>query len=136
MCRFEDAPGRHLIMANSLLYPSSKGSIHVTSATDVFAAPDLDLGYLTRPNDLVLLKWAYKKTHEIIRRLPSFVMQIRGPTVASEKKGLHIERKDLVYTPEDDERIEEYIRENVDTTFHPWYVLSYFRSHILVARVL
>ena len=54
------------------LYPHSRGSIHITSADDVYAPSDFNAGTFTHPADIAPLIWAYKKFREIARRMVCF----------------------------------------------------------------
>src|SRR5271155_5316383 len=112
----EKVPRRVMVLSNMLTYPISHGHIHITSATDPLAPPDLDTGYMSDPLDVAALVWAYKKTHEIVRRMLAFIAEIGGPAIAEFGAG---EMK--VYTAEDDVAIEKFVRERVFTTFHPSY---------------
>ena len=71
--------------------------------------------------------WAYKKQREILRRMEVY----RGewapshPPFPAHSAARNIETneplkdvKDIEYTSEDDEVIEKWLRENVDTTWH------------------
>jgi alcohol oxidase len=118
-----------MIMVNSLLYPASRGYIHITSPTDIYATPDFDTGYLSDPADVAPLIWAYKKTSAIVRRMPAYVEEIAGPELVltsedvSPNRDLPGEVKEIVYTPEDDAIIEKFVRGRITSTFHPWCIL-------------
>ncbi|KAH9891941.1 alcohol oxidase-like protein [Cubamyces lactineus] len=92
-----------------LQHPSSAGYVHATSADDVDAPLDFHPGYLDSPADMALHKWAYKRTP-----FPS------GSAVAvGERSGpVPILEPDLVYSAEDDEALEDYIRQTVSTSWH------------------
>jgi alcohol oxidase len=110
--------------------PASRGYVHTTSATDIYAPPEFDSGMLSDPIDLPPQIWAYKKNREIIRRMHSF----RGewaPSQPNFPKGTKAgiieydpnvkveELTDLVYSKEDDEAIEKWIRDQVLSMCHP-----------------
>lgn len=103
------------------------GRVHIRS-TNPLDDPDFEPGYLGTKDDLAILKWGYKKSREIARRMPSY----RGeydpghpvfPTgsQARTKQNDHpvaIGEPDFGWSPEDDEAIEQYLRNNVGTTWH------------------
>lgn len=114
------------------MYPTStSGSIHINSK-DPFSAPDFDTAYLSNPLDMPSHVWAYKILRDITRRMPAY----RGELAAAAPKfaddsparcisqeeaiALHKEGKyeKLVYSKEDDAAIEQWMRENVGTTWH------------------
>jgi alcohol oxidase len=131
-----------MIMANSLLYAASRGHIHITSPTDIYSPPDFDAGYLSNSADISPFVWAYKKTYEIVRRLPSFVEEIAGPAVTlsldaiSQVQEVPKELKDRVYTSEDEIMVEKFVRERIHTTYHPWYFRYCGSWLIVVVHVL
>jgi len=113
--QFETPTGnRHMAMGNILTYPASRGSIHVTSPTDVYSPPNFQAGHLSHPADASAIVWAYKKTYEIARRMPSYVAEVAGPDIPEPMPGVS-----RVYSKEDDDLIETWVRERVDTCFHP-----------------
>ncbi|KAM0752583.1 alcohol oxidase 1 [Meredithblackwellia eburnea MCA 4105] len=121
--------GRFMSLGNSLMYPLSKGSLHI-SAKDPFAAPDFDAGYLNHPADLSPQVWMYKKTREVCRRMPSYRGEVeefhpsyprgseaRCQTFSEPPPSADI-MKDLVYSAEDNLAVESWVRENVKTSWH------------------
>ncbi|PPQ90241.1 hypothetical protein CVT25_013000 [Psilocybe cyanescens] len=108
-------------------YPACRGSVHITS-DDIYAPLDFDTGFMTEPSDLAILRWAYKHSREIMRRLPVY----RGPVPHShpkfpdgsdavtteERLPVDIQHPRLVYTAEDNAAIDEYHRRTVATTWH------------------
>jgi alcohol oxidase len=116
-----------MVMCNSLLYPASRGYIHITSPTDVDAPPDFDAGFLSHPADIAPLVWAFKKTREVSHRLPAFKELVVGPSLPlvsddiSPNQDLPGQMKEFVpaYTPEDDTILEKYIRDRAASTYHP-----------------
>lgn len=90
---------------------------------------DFDVGFFSDPNDIDLKKqvWAYKKQREILRRAkyyrgelaaghPKFPANSKAATMETETALSDV--KDLEYSKEDDEAIEQFLRENVNTTWH------------------
>jgi len=109
-----------MAMGNILTYPASRGSIHVTSLTDVYSPPNFQAGHLLHPADASAIVWAYKKTYEIARRMPSYVAEVAGPDLPEPMLGVS-----RVYSKEDDDLIEKWVRERVDTCFHPRFLPIY-----------
>jgi alcohol oxidase len=117
---------KYAMLGCYLMYPLSRGSIHITSS-DPFAAPDFDSAFLRNPLDLPPQVWAWKVVREITRRMPSYRGELGaiGPKFkedsparclsAEEAVELHKQEKieDIVYSKEDDEAIEEWVRQNV-----------------------
>ncbi|TCD71566.1 hypothetical protein EIP91_007313 [Steccherinum ochraceum] len=101
-------------------HPASFGHIHIMSAEDVAAPPDFDPAFLTKPEDLALLVWGYKRSRELARRMPCY----RGEYAPSHPKfpedseaackasALPVapDAPDIRWTAEDDKAIEEYTR--------------------------
>ncbi|KAI9889953.1 MAG: hypothetical protein M1814_004676 [Vezdaea aestivalis] len=127
--------GQYISMGNFSAYPYSRGSIHITG-TSVNDQPSFETGFLNEPADVKMLVWAYKKSREICRRLNFFQGELEAthPTFAegsaasvglandhkqhtTNGNGPHI-IKDIRYNKEDDEAIEKWVRENVNTTWH------------------
>lgn len=113
-------------MALYTAYPYSRGSIHITDATDVQDGYEFDAGFLSHPSDLKKHLWAYKMQREICRRLPYFKgeLELGHPKFAEGSKaslsvgGLEGKVEDIEYSAEDDAVIEDWIRENLNTTWH------------------
>jgi alcohol oxidase len=117
-------------MVFCLKYPVSRGSIHITSANDIYAPPDFDSGMFSNEIDILPHRWAYKKGREIMRRMTSFRgewppahPQFSPDSDAAVKpvvSGRTVE--DIVYTAEDDVAIDNWIRKMVQSMCHPMYV--------------
>jgi alcohol oxidase len=110
-------------------YPQSQGSIHITSADDVYAAPVFDSGFLSNPADIAPLMWAYKKVREIGRRMVTFTGEIPSthPPFPPGSAAVCITAydpnvKDIVYSASDDEILENFLRGVVGTGWHGSYV--------------
>ncbi|ROV87667.1 hypothetical protein VSDG_09633 [Cytospora chrysosperma] len=125
-------PGQYILMGNYTGYPYSRGSIHVTGPT-IKDPLDFDVGFLSDPGDVDLKKqvWAYKRHREIIRRTkmyrgevaighPKFPAGSRASVTENiPDTGLDATNiQDLEYSPEDDKAIEQFVRENAQTTWH------------------
>lgn len=109
-------------------YPYSRGHMHITGP-ELTDPLDFDPGYLTDEHDIDLKKlvWAYKKQREIIRRTQMFKAELtaghpcfpEGSAAASiAVNGPPSEVKAIEYSVEDDRAIEQWVRENVNTTWH------------------
>ncbi|KAL6883169.1 alcohol oxidase [Trichoderma longibrachiatum] len=131
----QTGPSQYLSIGMYTGYPYSRGDIHITSK-DVDAAPCFNAGFLSKSVDLTKQIWAYKKQREIFRRtnvmtseLPIGSPKFREGSKAALRKQPEAqggfktleERKALPpieYDEEDDKAIEEYIRSNIETTWH------------------
>ncbi|KAL4253793.1 GMC oxidoreductase family protein [Abortiporus biennis] len=123
-----DPPQKTFEFSYSLYYPSSKGYIHVISKADVFSEPDFDPGYLSAPEDVPPLVWAYKRSREFARRMSCFRGEyVPGhpnfPSNSQAKAAIAsgpvpISSPDLTYSSDDDKAIETWIRSSVTTMSH------------------
>ncbi|KAK7709188.1 hypothetical protein SLS63_013298 [Diaporthe eres] len=126
-------PGQYLLMGNYTAYPYSRGSIHITGPN--FDDPlDFDVGFFSDPGEIDLKKqvWAYKKQREFMRRTQLFRGEVAlgHPKFSPQSKAAVVENvstapgangtdvQDLEYSAEDDKAIEQYLRENIQTTWH------------------
>lgn len=118
-------------MANWTAYPYSRGHVHITGPS--IADPvDFDTGWLTDTGDVDVKKhvWAYKRTREMLRRMPIFRGELGSnhPRFPSGSKAAVIEKADgpvvtddasrIEYSAEDDKAIEQKVRELLSTTWH------------------
>lgn len=124
-------PGKYVTIGTYLEYPASRGEIHITSS-DPYAAPDFDPGFLTHDADLAPNMWGYKLGRELARRMPSYRGEIPAlhpkfsATSAARAREIDISdenapstpKEDLIYTEEDDKALEQWVRENIATTWH------------------
>ncbi|KAK4699218.1 alcohol oxidase, partial [Phenoliferia sp. Uapishka_3] len=121
-------PGKYMMMGSYLMYPKSTGSVHINSK-DPFVAPDFDAGYLSDYADMAPQVWMYKVLREITRRMPTsrgefaaihpkFSETSPARCVSKSATDSVIGLEDLVYSTEDDKAIEQWLRENVGTTWH------------------
>ncbi|KIM94143.1 alcohol oxidase [Oidiodendron maius Zn] len=127
--------GQYATVAIYTTYPHSRGSIHITGRS-MSDPPDFDTGFLSDANDIDLktLQWAYKKQREIIRRTDAYRGEVaerhpkfrEGSKAAllslnqSEKEqgGSRLDLPTITYSQEDNEAIQQFIRENLGTTWH------------------
>lgn len=124
----EVPPGQYFTIGNILPYPLSRGSVHASSK-EVDGALDLRTGFFENRGhvDLAAHVWAYKVTREISRRLACFAGELEAghPEFPhGSKAGLAAhpvageDLDDIEYTPEDDEAIEAFIRNKIQTAWH------------------
>ncbi|SCV67427.1 BQ2448_5038 [Microbotryum intermedium] len=108
----------------------SRGSVHITSK-DPFTMPTFDAAFLRDPADLPVHVWAYKRLREIIRRMPSYRGEFEPTSPAfpegSQARCLSKDEAaklvgqrldDINYTVEDDKAIEDWVRNNIGSTWH------------------
>ncbi|KAE8449238.1 hypothetical protein EG329_008405 [Mollisiaceae sp. DMI_Dod_QoI] len=119
-------PGQYITLGTYTAYPFSRGSIHINDKENVLDGYDFDTGFLSHPSDLKKQLWAYKMSREIARRLPYFAGELElghpkfkpGSAAALSEGGIVGEVRDIVYSSEDEEVIEDWIRGNLNTTWH------------------
>jgi alcohol oxidase len=119
------SPTQHISIGNYTPYPSSRGRIHITHARSGYA---FDTGFMDNELDVKKQVWAYKTMREIVRRVPYFAgeLEVVHPKYpvgsrAALKAGPFAEGEEvraLVYGKEDDEAVEAFVREAVQTTWH------------------
>ncbi|KAJ4321624.1 hypothetical protein N0V94_002824 [Neodidymelliopsis sp. IMI 364377] len=120
--------GQYVTAGTYTAYPYSRGHMHITGKS-VEDPLDFDVGYFNDAKDLDVKKqiWAYKKQREILRRTnfyrgelaaghPKFPEGSKVAAVETEVALTNVEN--LVYSQEDDAAIEQWLRENVNTTWH------------------
>ncbi|OAX31048.1 hypothetical protein K503DRAFT_704329, partial [Rhizopogon vinicolor AM-OR11-026] len=127
---FQDCPDKALAIFAFLggyLYPVSTGSVHIKMREDGKEELDFTTGFLDDPSDIVPLSFGYKRTREILRRMPSYREVSAGrprfpdgsAAVCGEASGpVDLNAPDIVYTPEDDQAIDEFHRNNVQSAWH------------------
>ncbi|XPT01106.1 hypothetical protein M3J09_010247 [Ascochyta lentis] len=109
-------------------YPYSRGHMHITGSS-VDDPLDFDVGFFSDDNDIDVKKqiWAYKKQREILRRTDFYRGELAAghPRFPEGSKAAAVEVSEplsnvqnLVYSQEDDAAIEQWLRENVNTTWH------------------
>lgn len=118
--------GQYITMAVWSTYPYSRGSIHITDTNDVENGYEFDAGFLNHPSDLKKHLWAYKMQREIARRLPYCTGELalgnpkfaEGSKAALFEAGSREKVEDIEYSAEDEKVIENWIRDNLNTTYH------------------
>ncbi|KAJ6617578.1 GMC oxidoreductase-domain-containing protein [Mycena sp. CBHHK59/15] len=120
------APIKYLSVGTFLGYPASRGYLHISSA-DPYAPPEFDSGFLSNHNDVLALRWGYKKSRELIRRMPAFrgTLLSAHPQFAegsaatfTETGPVPFEAPAIIYSAEDDAAIDENMRQFIVTTWH------------------
>lgn len=111
------------------VYPYSRGHIHITGP-ELGDRVDFDAGFFDDEDgiDIKKCRWAYKTQREIARRRSVYRGEVASghPTFPAGSKAVAIETaeplgtniQNIEYTPEDDAVIDEWLRENVTTTWH------------------
>ncbi|KAL5501118.1 hypothetical protein ACEPAH_9505 [Sanghuangporus vaninii] len=64
-------PGKYFTMFQYLEYPASRGKIHIQS-TNPYKEPFFDSGFMNNKADFAPLRWSYKVTREVARRMDAF----------------------------------------------------------------
>ncbi|KAJ6512998.1 GMC oxidoreductase-domain-containing protein [Mycena sanguinolenta] len=108
-------------------YPASLGRTHINS-TDPYVSLVVEPGFLDKFQDLAVLRWAYKWSREMARRMDSYRGEFppEHPNFAAGSAAacgpadgpVPISAPDIVYSAEDDEAIDQYHRATVGTTWH------------------
>ncbi|CZS96457.1 related to alcohol oxidase [Rhynchosporium agropyri] len=124
--------GEFIQVVSYSAYPYSRGSIHITGP-EITDKPRFVNGYLTDANDFDLKAhvWQYKKQREIMRRTRMYRGEVAAHhpvfPLGSKAACLSLDIlqstdtttiEDVVYTVEDDKAIEDFVRENLTTTWH------------------
>ncbi|KAF8197223.1 methanol oxidase [Mycena galopus ATCC 62051] len=60
-------PGKYITM----YYPASRGRIHIRSSSP-YVEPVFDSGFMNNKADFAPIRWSYKKTREVARRMDAF----------------------------------------------------------------
>ncbi|KAG6824994.1 hypothetical protein H0H92_005148 [Tricholoma furcatifolium] len=64
-------PGKYITMFQYLEYPASRGKIHIASPSP-YVEPTFDSGFMNNKADFAPIRWSYKKTREVARRMDAF----------------------------------------------------------------
>lgn len=130
--------GQYATIGCYTAYPYSRGFIHI-SGESVYDTPSFETGFLSDKHDIDLKAqvWAYKRQREICRRLSTYrgELQIGHPKFSAESAAALVsfedaakpepqsmedrcKMSDIQYSAEDDKVIAQYVRENLNTTWH------------------
>lgn len=118
--------GTYVMAGNYTAYPYSRGHVHATGPS-LDDPIDFDCGFLNDEGDVDLEKhvWAYKKSRDAMRRTSMYRGELApghpafspdSPAACQSVSGPSNEK--FVYSAEDDKAIEQWVRENVNTTWH------------------
>ncbi|KAK2460296.1 hypothetical protein APHAL10511_007685 [Amanita phalloides] len=119
---------KYMCMIYYTAYPVSLGFVHISSGNDAYAPVDFHPGFLDKPADLAVLRWAYKRGREFTRRMKMY----RGEHAMGHPKfpngsaaecrpaegPVNIDESDINYSEEDDAAIDRYHRANVASCWH------------------
>jgi len=121
------AKGKLYVMGYYSEYPASLGRTHINS-TDPYAPLIVEPGFLDKPEDLAILRWSYKWSREMARRMDSYRGEFaldhpQFPAGSAAACGtangpVPIDAPDIVYSTEDDAAIDVFHRATVSTTWH------------------
>ncbi|KAG2037023.1 GMC oxidoreductase-domain-containing protein [Suillus americanus] len=121
-------PRNYMTASYYTLYPMSVGSVHIKLTENGKEGMDFTAGYLDDPSDIAPLDFGYKKTREIFRRMASYRGEVtaghpnfpEGSAAAcGEVSGpVDLNAPDIIYTAEDDEAINQFHRDIVQTAWH------------------
>ncbi|CAJ2509991.1 Uu.00g058910.m01.CDS01 [Anthostomella pinea] len=103
--------GQYIAVSTFTVYPYSRGHIHISGPL-LEDEPEFASGFFSDVAGLDIKKhvWAYKAQREIIRRMNCY----RGEDDANPASPT----RPITYTAEDDAVLENWLRENVNTTWH------------------
>ncbi|KAH8079783.1 GMC oxidoreductase-domain-containing protein [Cristinia sonorae] len=109
-------------------YPASIGSLHITSGDDVYATPDFDPSFLTKPEDIAVLRYGYKVTREFARRMKCYRGEYKSwhPQFPNDSEAacheqatpVPVDSRNIRWTAKDDEAIDQYHRAFANTCWH------------------
>jgi alcohol oxidase len=120
--------GQYFAVSAFTVYPYSRGHLHITGP-ELSDGLDFETGFFSDAGGIDIKKhmWAYKKQREIVRRMETYRGEVAGghPPFPAGSKAANIETdgpltdvQDIEYTAEDDAVLEQWLRENVGTTWH------------------
>ncbi|KAF5375974.1 hypothetical protein D9757_009477 [Collybiopsis confluens] len=147
-------PGKYITIFLPQEYPASRGKIHIKSSSP-YVLPSFDSGFMNHKADFAPIRWSYKKTREVARRMDAFRGELTShhphfhPASPAACKDIDIKtakqiypdgltvgihmgtwhkpgeeynaskvHDDIQYTKEDDEAIDNWIADHVETTWH------------------
>ncbi|RYP11398.1 hypothetical protein DL764_000052 [Monosporascus ibericus] len=120
--------GQYATTGTYTAYPYSRGSMHITGPS-LDSHLDFETGFFNDVHDIDIKKqiWAYKKQREVMRRTAMYRGEVSAghPRFAAHSPAACIETdtalenvRDIEYSAEDDAAIEQWLRENINTTWH------------------
>ncbi|KAK7436182.1 hypothetical protein VKT23_019258 [Stygiomarasmius scandens] len=110
-------------------YPVSIGHVHIKDGQDPYAPLDFEAGFLDDLSDVAALRFGYKHSRELIRRMGIYRGEIpnchpkfpegSAAAVKGECDGpVPADAPDVEYTEEDDKAIDNFHRDTAATTWH------------------
>ncbi|KAF5368052.1 hypothetical protein D9758_004391 [Tetrapyrgos nigripes] len=113
----------------AVYYPVSIGHVHIKDGRDPYAPLDFEAGFLDDISDVTALRWAYKHSRELIRRMETYRGAIQNghpkfpegsdAAVKGECDGPDpLDAPEIKYTEEDDKAIDDWHRSVAETTWH------------------
>lgn len=103
----QGASGKTVTLQFAIQHPFSRGSLKATT-TDPFTMPSIDPGYLTHPNDIVVMRQAFRYLRNFAQTAP-----MSGILTGELSPGTDTVPSD------DDAAIDAWIRSAVGTEYHP-----------------
>ncbi|KAJ6541035.1 hypothetical protein DFH09DRAFT_1089596 [Mycena vulgaris] len=112
-------PGTIHSIVYNMMYPTATGHVHIQSA-DSFGLLEVETALLDMDADLVLMRWAYKWSRELARRMdnyrgefipghPAFPADSRA-TCREAQGPVEMSAPEIQYSPADDEAIDKFHR--------------------------
>ncbi|KAJ9604608.1 hypothetical protein H2200_010722 [Cladophialophora chaetospira] len=120
-------PGQFFSLACYTAYPYSRGHVHITGP-DIGNPLNFKTGYLSDRDDIDLTSqvWLYKAQRQVAQRMhfyqgeshlhPKFPPGSKVTSLSEPKSDSA--RREVQYSPEDDEAIRQWVRERVGTAYH------------------
>ncbi|KAI1871472.1 uncharacterized protein JN550_004466 [Neoarthrinium moseri] len=99
-------------------YPRSRGHVHITGP-EMGDSLDFKTGFLSDEDgaDVQTLAWLYKKQREVAMKMKFQLGPISPEPLFA--KGLAVADGKIQYSPDDELANEQWVRENVNTAYHP-----------------
>ncbi|KAJ7452732.1 GMC oxidoreductase-domain-containing protein [Mycena galericulata] len=114
-------------MTHIIMYPAASGNVHIQSS-DPFKPLKVNSGILKSDEDVTVLRWAYKWSRELARRMDGyrgeFVLEHPAFPEGSQAKcgevsrPVEISAPEIKYTKADDDAIDAFHRANITMAFH------------------
>lgn len=117
---------QYVTVGNYTAYPYSRGHVHA-SGPSLDDPIDFDCGFLNDDGDvdLEMQVWAYKKSRDAMRRTSMYKGELKeghpafsDDSPAACKTGSDPTNEPVKYSAEDNKAIEQWVRANVNTTWH------------------
>ncbi|KAF8186595.1 GMC oxidoreductase-domain-containing protein [Mycena galopus ATCC 62051] len=130
-CYFGNNPASAVRPSFTMLYittyPVALGRVHIQSRHP-FAPLEVNSGILSSREDLVVLRWAYKWSRELARRMDGYRGEVvldhpvfppdSQATCGEASVPVNISAPDIMYSKEDDDAIDAFHRGNINMAWH------------------